>query len=141
MYTSWLVVISITQALIGLATGYGHTSESCAQQFLDTLQDLFLYQHINLPTRYRHGQVSNTLDLVITNEEHMIDHFHSHLGLFLVTTLASSSPTLAILVCPTTIPLDAISTVLTDKLKSLMSNIDWNDAIGNLSFGCVGLFL
>jgi len=37
------------------------------------LDDLFLYQHVNKPTRYRQNQTSSTLDLVITNEEQMIN--------------------------------------------------------------------
>ena len=71
--THLLVCVDFNYASINWATGYGHTTKSYAQQFLDTPQDQFLYQHVTLPTRYRHGQLSNTLDLVKTNKEHMID--------------------------------------------------------------------
>ena len=49
------------------------TRDPHAQCFLDTLHDLILYQHVDVPTRYRDSQSFNTLDLVITNEEHMIN--------------------------------------------------------------------
>lgn len=41
-------------------------------QFLDLLNDLFLYQHVNFPTRE-----DNILDLVITNEPDMVTHIQS----------------------------------------------------------------
>ena len=36
------------------------------------LQDCFMYQHLEYPTRYRHGQTPSLLDLILTNEEGMI---------------------------------------------------------------------
>jgi len=71
--THLLVCGDFNYSNIDWTTGCGHTSDPCAQLFLDTIQDRFLFQHITLPTRYRHGQLSNALDLVLTNEEHMID--------------------------------------------------------------------
>ena len=128
--THLLVCGDFNYPSIDWTTGYGHTSEPCAQQFLDTLQDLFLYQHINLPTRYRHGQVSNTLYLVITNEEHMIDHF-SPPGLALNDhTCIQFTYTCYTSVSNNLISRYNIHHVDYDKLKILMSNIDWNDAIG-----------
>ena len=47
------------------------------QDFVNTLDEIFLYQHVNKPTRHRLGEKSNILDLVITNEEGIvsdIDH-------------------------------------------------------------------
>ena len=44
-----------------------------AQQFIDCLQDNFLYQHVLEPTRYRPNQTPHILDLVITNEEGLIE--------------------------------------------------------------------
>ena len=43
-----------------------------SQRFIDALRDSFLHQHVTQPTRHRYGQQANTLDLVITNEENMI---------------------------------------------------------------------
>ncbi|CAH8480123.1 unnamed protein product [Dicrocoelium dendriticum] len=47
------------------------------EQFKTDLQDLVttapLYNHITLPTRFRTGNRPSVLDLVLTNEEHMID--------------------------------------------------------------------
>ena len=45
-----------------------------ATAFVETLRDLYLYQHITDPTHYRANQRPNTLDLVITNEEGMVDN-------------------------------------------------------------------
>ena len=50
-------------------------------QVIDKLNDLFLCQHVNEPTRYREYQSPNTLDLVITNEEHMIKDISYQPGL------------------------------------------------------------
>ena len=36
--------------------------------FLDTINDLFLNQLVSEPTRCRHGQKSNLLDIVLTNK-------------------------------------------------------------------------
>jgi len=115
-------------------TGCGQTSESCAQQFLDTLQDQFLYQHVTSPTRYRQGQFSNTLDLVLTNEEHMID------SLSLLPGLALSDHTCIqfTYTCYTPESNNYVPRYNThqadyNKLWSLLSNVNWNDVLSNLS--------
>ena len=47
--------------------------ESLSAKFLDCTRDCFLWQHVTEPTHKRGQQTSNTLDLVLTNEENMID--------------------------------------------------------------------
>ena len=42
-------------------------SEHCSS-FLNTIQDCFLHQHVNEPTRYRHGEDPSLLDLVLSND-------------------------------------------------------------------------
>ena len=42
--------------------------------FMETLQDLFLKQHVTEPTRYREGEKPSLLDLIITNEIGMIQN-------------------------------------------------------------------
>ena len=44
--------------------------------FVNTIQNCFLYQHTRKPTRYRAGETSNVLDLVITNEEGMVTNIN-----------------------------------------------------------------
>ena len=44
-----------------------------SQMFLDTIHDHCLFQHITEPTHYRPNTVANTLDLVFTNEDGMIN--------------------------------------------------------------------
>ena len=46
--------------------------------FMETLQDLFLKQHVTEPTRYRNGEEPSLLDLIITNEEGMIQNLSYH---------------------------------------------------------------
>ena len=48
---------------------------------LNVIQDLFLFQHVKSPTRYRLGQLPSTLDLILTNEEHMLSNLEYTLGL------------------------------------------------------------
>ena len=45
---------------------------SYSQAFLDTIEDLHLYQHATNATRFR-GEQQSCLDLIFTNEEHMIE--------------------------------------------------------------------
>ena len=44
------------------------------ESFIDTIQDLFLFQHIQEPTRFRPGTTPSLLDLVFTNEANIINH-------------------------------------------------------------------
>ena len=46
--------------------------ESMPSKFLDTINDLFLYQHVQGSTRFR-GDQHSRLDLIFSNEEEMID--------------------------------------------------------------------
>ena len=45
-----------------------------ATAFVETLKDLYLHQHTTERTHYRADQHQNTLDLVITNAECMVDN-------------------------------------------------------------------
>ena len=49
------------------------SSPPIIQLFIDTIQDLFLFQHVTEPTRYCPGETPHTLDLVFTNEQTMIN--------------------------------------------------------------------
>ena len=48
-------------------------SPPIVQEFIDTIQDLYLFQHIMKPTHYHPGETPNILDLVFTNEQTMIN--------------------------------------------------------------------
>ena len=41
--------------------------------FLETVDDLFLFQHMLTPTRQRQDQVPSTLDLVLSDDEHSVN--------------------------------------------------------------------
>ena len=57
--------------------------DSFESQFLNVVDDYFLYQHIDQPTRSRGTDNPSLLDLVLTNEENMVSNiqYHSPLGL------------------------------------------------------------
>ena len=46
---------------------------SQAAKFFENSQDLYLFQHVNEPTRFREGHQPSLLDLVFSNEKQMID--------------------------------------------------------------------
>ena len=45
-----------------------------AYNFLESIRDCHLFQHVKKPTRFRMGQEPSIVDLVFTNEENMIDN-------------------------------------------------------------------
>ena len=50
--------------------------------FIETLQECFLYQHVSEQTRHREGDRSNLLDLILSSEEGMVQNltYHPPLG-------------------------------------------------------------
>ena len=48
-------------------------SNHCSQLFLDTVQDKYLFQHEEAPTRHVQNSTPHILDLILTNEEEMIN--------------------------------------------------------------------
>ena len=48
------------------------SNETFEQSCINKLNDHFMYQHVTTATRFRINQNPNILDLVLTNEEHMI---------------------------------------------------------------------
>lgn len=53
----------------------------CSHSFLEVIDDHFLHQHVNFPTRFRQGNTPGILDLIFTNEEGMVQNLHSTPGL------------------------------------------------------------
>jgi len=41
--------------------------------FLDTIMDLYLFQHVSQYNRFREGCFPHTLDLIFTNEDNMVN--------------------------------------------------------------------
>ena len=48
------------------------------EEFIDTLQECFLFQHVTEPTRYRENEASNLLDLILSSEEGMVKDLSYH---------------------------------------------------------------
>ena len=47
--------------------------DTSGNTFLETLDDLFLFQHMFTSTRQHQGQVPSTLDLVLSDDEHSVN--------------------------------------------------------------------
>ena len=42
--------------------------------FIETIQECFLYQHVTEPTRHREGEGSNLLDLILSSGQGMVQN-------------------------------------------------------------------
>ena len=104
----------------------GHTNNSCAQQVIDKLNDFFLYQHVNEPTRYRQNQTPSALDLVITNEEQMINEILYQPGLGLSDHVCLNFEySCYVERCNRSVPKFNLYRADFSKLNSLISSVDW----------------
>ena len=69
-----LVMGDFNYPQIDWETGNVEGAEASSQaQFFDTTQDLFWFQNVNFPTRFREGCAPSQLDLVFANDEHAVD--------------------------------------------------------------------
>ena len=55
-----------------------HGEESKEAQFIETIRDCFLFQHIEIPTRVRGNDEPSLLDLLLSNEEHQVSNVVHH---------------------------------------------------------------
>ena len=111
----------------------GHTSDSCTKQVIDKLNDLFLHQHVNEPTRYRQNQTPNTLDLVITNEEHMVNEILYQPGLGLSDHVCLNFNYLCYVEkCNRPIPRFNLYRADFDQLNNLLHSVAWEEALRDL---------
>ncbi len=74
-----------------------HGDESKEFKFIECLQDCFLFQHVDKPTRARGNDEPSLIDLLLTNEEHQVSNVVHHAPLGKVTTQSSRSITTATL--------------------------------------------
>ena len=51
-----------------------HNENHYEFEFIETLRDNFLFQHISEPTRYRENQTPHVFDLLVTNDQHDIEN-------------------------------------------------------------------
>ena len=72
-HTHKLIIGDFNYKHIDWNTWFTPKNENSDEQlFIDCIQDMYWYQHVTTPTRYREGEEPSTLDLVFTNEEAMI---------------------------------------------------------------------
>ena len=128
-----LICGDFNYANIDWTNNIGHTSDSYAQQVIDELNNFFLYQHVNEPTRYRQNQTSITLDLVITNEEHMINEILYQPGLGLSDHVCLNfNYSCYVEKCHRPIPRFTLCCANFDQLNNLLNSIEWEEALRDL---------
>ena len=57
---------------------YAPLEQQHLTDFIEVLQNCFLYQHVTEPTRYRQNEKSNILDLILSSEEGMVQDLTYH---------------------------------------------------------------
>ena len=72
-----LVTGDFNMPLINWTSWMVASPDSIDAEFLNLMDDLFVTQHVNFPTRVREGQVPSLLDLVFTNDECFISEITS----------------------------------------------------------------
>ena len=129
-----LICGDFNYANIDWTNNIGHTSNSYAQQVIDQLNDLFLYQHVNGPTRHRQNQTPSTLDLVISNEEQMINEILYQPGLGLSDHVCLNfNYSCYVEKCNRPISGFNLYCADFDQLNSLLSSVDWEEALRDLN--------
>ena len=103
---------------------------------IDTVQDLFMFQHIVKPTRYRGEDTPNVLDLVFTDDENMVDNLRYLPGL-------GNSDHVCIafdLILPSSYAIDSddpprynVYSADFDNMRSLLSAVNWESDMFDLS--------
>ena len=73
-YTHLLICGDFNYKEISWLNLSGTTNNCHIEPFLDTVNDLFLFQHITKPTRFRQDEIPSLLDLVFTNEQDMVNN-------------------------------------------------------------------
>lgn len=118
---------------INWTNNVGYTSDSYAQQIIDELNDLFLYQHVDKPTRYRQNQIPSILDLVISNEEHMINEISYQPGLGLSDHVCLNfNYSCYVEKCNRPISRFNLYRADFDQLSNLLHSVDWEEALKDL---------
>ena len=80
--THFLVAGDFNLGSIDWDSGFSTAPSShISHVFIEAIRDAYLIQHVHSPTRYRHGTTPSLLDLVFSNEEHMVTNLTSLPGL------------------------------------------------------------
>jgi Reverse transcriptase (RNA-dependent DNA polymerase)/Endonuclease-reverse transcriptase len=116
-------------------TGTASGSEQ-ERVFVGRLADLFLWQHIKQPTRYRVGQTAHILDLVMTTEEGMIQ------GIEYTDPIGRSDHVVLgwTFQCYAEVLVSRVRKYVYDKgdyegMRSVLGSVDWNEALSGKSVG------
>ena len=80
-YTHTLLMGDFNYPNINWDSMHVPNENSTEMAFIECLQDNFLLQHVDRPTRWRGTDTPHTLDLVITNDDNVTNmEYHSPLG-------------------------------------------------------------
>ena len=103
--------------------------------FIQNLQDCFLYQHVTEPTRFREGENPNLLDLILSKEENLVQDLcylppldkSDHVCLRFSVIYDSQSP------CSISHNFDVFKADY-DAIQKDLDTVDWNNIlIGNFN--------
>ena len=100
-----------------------------ATKFLKATKDSLFFQHQKTPTRYREGQRSNTLDLVFTDNDNLIEELKveapigksDHFSLMIQLSVSTAEVKKA--------PRRNFRKTDTETLKNELKNIDWDEEL------------
>lgn len=97
------------------------------EEFIELVQDMFLSQLVDKPTRFRHGQKPSLLDLILTNKEELISNleYHSPLGKSDHVTLCFEVAISADLNLPTTKRL-MVNKANFEAIAQVFARTDWD---------------
>ena len=108
-----------------------NNDEDINYKFLECVRDCYLFQHVTEPTRQRGTNEPSTLDLVFTNEEHMIPQVeqlaplgksdHSILKFEIICRMDKKPPKIV----------QQINKGNYTKLKEMLGSVDWENEMGN----------
>ena len=76
--TNLLIAGDFDYKNIGWDNKYDASGQKHLLDFIEALQDCYLFQHITEPTRYRDNERSHILDLILSSEEGMVQDSSYH---------------------------------------------------------------
>jgi len=103
--------------------------------FIQAVQDCFLFQHVTRPTRYRLGNVPNPLDLILSNEEGMVSSLDYLPGLGLSDHACLSFDVNCYIDCrKNEEPRFSYDRGDYSRLNSLLEDVEWEEEMERMNY-------
>ena len=104
-----------------------------SQLFLQTIQDHYLYQHVQNPTRYRDNSTPHVLDLIFSNQKDFVEDIQYLPGLGLSDHVCLEFGFKCYsLYNPVSIPKFNLRSADFPKMRQLISDVDWESILNPL---------